>query len=232
MHLTTKLLRFQNYTDFPEEVLQTMSQYFNNRAQPFKWVCQKYFNTNNHGATCCSLIGSKMDCIIQEGWNDYCRLICISSSRASWYPSQRMTHGVNIVPGGDKKVRDKKVQKLTPTLPNGSCCSGLYAEAQSANTGNVLRKITSFSQGWWLGNCLDFFLDLFDLCEGKVSVAGYIWMAVWTFEDWVCPKEVVIKKTFLKLKHNLLVFVITKWNTAVTEGQIHHCPTSLYFLVL
>lgn len=43
---------------------------------------------------------------------------------------------------------ETKVQKLTVTLPNGLCCSGLYAEAHGANTEDVPWKITGFSEGW------------------------------------------------------------------------------------
>lgn len=56
-----------------------------------------------------------------------------ASPSASWYPSQRMTRSVNIVPGRDKGA-ETTVQKLTLALPNGYCCSGLYAEAHSTNT--------------------------------------------------------------------------------------------------
>ena len=63
---------------------------FNNWGQSFKWVRQNKCNTNftshttnNQKVPHCSLIDLKMDCITEEGWNDYCCLIWIRNKLRS-----------------------------------------------------------------------------------------------------------------------------------------------------
>lgn len=55
-----------------------------------------------------------------------------ASLRSSWYLSQRMTRSVNIVPGGDKKVRDNS-PKANIDSPKWIVL-WWYAEEHSTNT--------------------------------------------------------------------------------------------------
>lgn len=91
-------------------------------------------------------------------------------------------HAASTLCQAEIKRWETIVQTLTPTLPNGYCCSDLYAEAHSTNTENVLRKITGFSQGWGLWSILDF-VSGFDLL---ISARARSVLRATTTPEWPC----------------------------------------------
>lgn len=124
------------------------------------------------------------------------------SPRASCYLSHRVTRSVNIVPGGDKKVRHNspKANTDSPTW-----LAVVYMQRHTVQTRRTCReRQVSLTDG--VAEVVRVsFCRAFDLCEGKVSgdVPDFIQQGL----------PCCIKSLTLECRHNRHILYVISWPT-------------------